>query len=407
MLGTKWAIWRLHRPSRTARRDELAEKYRFAGERMEWQIAKILLLYRALHVLQWFGAAPYMVRSLNPGWAGVVIVVLAGAETVALAARLIHLRGYGGAWTGLMQVGTGVAMLSLAAYAAPATDRTSVLAPLVIWTTGQVSGAALAKSAPVLIGGTAAIAGTYIVAIALGDPADLLLPETIIALSGFVALAVLIERGAAFLRRSAADLSDLSRRAAEERHHRELTDELHNHWSHTVKRVAEHDCGRAGEFERLRRLLVKDYARLRAFIDTGRPAERLGLVETVHREISDAAELGLVAEPLLSQAFREHDGAVSQAVLDEIESALRAVLLNVSTHAGVDRAFIRADAVGGLVRITVSDQGPGFPPSPRLNSLVRHRDRLRALGGDLRVSSSGHGSTVTLEVRPDQEGDHR
>ncbi|MEV5410444.1 hypothetical protein AB0K60_16585 [Thermopolyspora sp. NPDC052614] len=374
---------------------------------MEWQFAKILLLYRALHVLQWFGTAPAMVRSLTPVWVGIVIVVLAGAETVALTARLIHLREYGGARTALMQVGTGVVMLALAAVAAPPTDRTSVLAPLVIWTTGQISGAALAKSPPVLIAGTAAISATYIVAIALANPADLLRSETIIALSGFVALAVLIERGTSFLRRSAADLSDLSRRAAEERHHRELTDELHNHWAHIVHRVAEHDCGRAGEFEHLRGLLFKEHARLRAFIDTGRPAERLGLVETVHREIRDAAELGLVAEPLLSQAFRERDGEVPQAVLDALESALRAVLLNVVTRARCDRAFIRADVDGDLVSIAVRDLGPGFPPDVRLNSLARHRERLRALGGDLCVSSSEHGSTVILKVRPDQGGDPR
>jgi hypothetical protein len=376
--------------------DQLAEKYRFAGRRVEWQLAKILLLYRALHVVQWVGAAPYMMGALRPPWVGVAIVVLAAAETAALAARLIHLREYGGAWTGVMQVGTGVVMLSLAAFAGPAGDRTSVLAPLVIWTTGQISGAALSKSLPVLSAGTAGISVAYLVA--LGDPGKALLPETIIALSGFVALAVLIERGAGFLRRSAADLSDLSRRAAEERHHRELSDELHNHWSHTVERVAEHECGRPGEFERLRTLLIKDYARLRAFIDTGRPAERLGLVETVHREVSEVAELGLVAEPLLSQSFREHAGAVPQEVSDAIEAALRAVLLNVATRARVERAFVRADADDGLIRVSVSDQGPGFPPNAKLNSLARHRTRLRELGGDLRISSPGHGAIVILEA---------
>jgi CheY-like chemotaxis protein len=85
----------------------------------------------------------------------------------------------------------------------------------------------------------------------------------------------------------------------------------------------------------------------------------------------------------------------------------RELLFNVVKHAGVGRARIRLADSADFVQIAIEDEGTGFDPD-RLESsddplnhtgLLRIRERLQPLGGDLDIESSpGHGTRVTVRV---------
>ncbi|GAA4562262.1 hypothetical protein [Planotetraspora kaengkrachanensis] len=373
-----------------------AERYRSARERMEWSLARIFLLFRLLHVFQMAGTAVDMLHRLDPV-AGTAILAIGGAETVWLFARIVRRREYGGSLTAGVDLGTGVLMLVIAGIGAPATDRPEALAPLVFWTTDQISGAALSRNMRILVAGTAAVTVLYLGVVLLGDPAEALESTTIIAASGFVVLAVVVERGTAYLRRTAADLADLSRRAAEERAYLQLASELHTHWGNTLFKIAAHDCARSGEFDELRESARADYARLRAFFDTGLATDRTSLLRILHREILDARDRRLIAEPVISESFREYAATVPERLQSVFADALRAVLLNVTDHARTDHTYVRADIRGGRAAVAVTDHGPGFPDRPVLGSLSAIRSRLRSFGGDLTWPSTPGDTRVIIE----------
>jgi DNA-binding NarL/FixJ family response regulator/anti-sigma regulatory factor (Ser/Thr protein kinase) len=85
----------------------------------------------------------------------------------------------------------------------------------------------------------------------------------------------------------------------------------------------------------------------------------------------------------------------------------RELLFNVVKHAGVDRATIRLADSGDRVQVIIEDEGTGFDPD-RLESvdepmnhtgLLRIRERLQPLGGDLEIDSApGNGTRVTVRV---------
>lgn len=389
--------WRGRRPSGDLTGYYRTEKYRFAREKMEWQLARIFLLYRLLHIFQMAGTAPDMLDRLRPG-TGVAILAIAAAETSWLFSRIIRGRRYGGTPTASVELGTGVIMLLLAGWGAPPTNRPEALAPLVFWTTDQISGAALSRNPRLLAAGTVAISGIYLAVIAGGDRAELTRSPTLIAVTGFLVLAVLIERGAAYLRRTAADLADFSRHVAEERAYLQLAYELYNHWGNTLLRVTGHDCSRDGEFAELRDLLVADYGRLRAFFTTGRPSDRAALLRILHREIVDIRSRRLIVEPVISEDFREYAETVPEVVQNTFGDALRAALTNVADHSQTDHAYVRADIEDGTAKISITDHGRGFPDRPVLRALTRLERRLRDLDGALTWSSPpGEDTRVTIE----------
>jgi signal transduction histidine kinase len=74
---------------------------------------------------------------------------------------------------------------------------------------------------------------------------------------------------------------------------------------------------------------------------------------------------------------------------------------NVLKHAGASRIRVATRTETGRVLIDVSDDGIGMTaaaPGPRSHGLANMRRRTEALGGELRVTPSGHGTTVTLSL---------
>ncbi|HEU5000774.1 MAG TPA: histidine kinase [Lapillicoccus sp.] len=71
---------------------------------------------------------------------------------------------------------------------------------------------------------------------------------------------------------------------------------------------------------------------------------------------------------------------------------------NARKHAPTSRVCVRLDRVDGAVRVLVSDAGPGGAKLDPGGGLAGIRDRVRAVGGELQVSSSQDGSVVEAHV---------
>jgi signal transduction histidine kinase len=76
-------------------------------------------------------------------------------------------------------------------------------------------------------------------------------------------------------------------------------------------------------------------------------------------------------------------------------------ITNAAKHSGAARVTLRLERDGALVRMQVADRGCGFDTSdPRGGfGLVSMRERIRSVGGELRISSGpGCGSEVNVAV---------
>ncbi|MEV4893124.1 ATP-binding protein [Nonomuraea sp. NPDC055795] len=86
-----------------------------------------------------------------------------------------------------------------------------------------------------------------------------------------------------------------------------------------------------------------------------------------------------------------------------VMAAVREALSNVESHSGARTVSIAVTAGKGGLRMTVSDNGEGFPTSGTGRGIARMRAAFAEIGGTLSVSSvPGEGTTVigVLQVRP-------
>ncbi len=101
----------------------------------------------------------------------------------------------------------------------------------------------------------------------------------------------------------------------------------------------------------------------------------------------------------------------------EVENALFRIvqecLTNVHRHSGSPTAWIQLIRRPCWVALEVRDQGRGMPREVLNQSdgveslgvgLLGMRERVRQLGGHLRIVSSGEGATVQVEINISTEG---
>ena len=90
----------------------------------------------------------------------------------------------------------------------------------------------------------------------------------------------------------------------------------------------------------------------------------------------------------------------------EVTRVVQEALVNVRKHSGARNVTVRLDAADGTCRLTVDDDGRGFPFEGRMahNDLERTgqgpaviKDRVRLLGGQMAVDSTpGHGARLEI-----------
>lgn len=89
------------------------------------------------------------------------------------------------------------------------------------------------------------------------------------------------------------------------------------------------------------------------------------------------------------------DTVTSDPVATELVAVLREALSNVARHARADRTWVAVDADGGLLTLSVTDDGTGpDPDAPRGNGLRNAATRAARLGGTSTVGPGPDGGTT-------------
>lgn len=163
-----------------------------------------------------------------------------------------------------------------------------------------------------------------------------------------------------------------------------------------------------GGLQELQNLILRQQRELRAFVrelQTGTPTHgAVGdfLTEIVLRfEHEWALRVTLQVEPPPGRL----DALIPHQLVREVHPLLREALVNVARHtlASSVHLFIAAD--GRTLRITVSDNGQGFPFRGRFDHAhlvernlgpVMLRQRITALGGSLAIESSDTGARLEI-----------
>jgi signal transduction histidine kinase len=111
------------------------------------------------------------------------------------------------------------------------------------------------------------------------------------------------------------------------------------------------------------------------------------------------AELDVRLDPLgpsLSKAFRR-----------EIHRLVREAVFNAAKHSGASRIVVEGGSDRDEVRLVIKDDGRGFPFVGRfdldtLNQMkvgpTTLKERVSAMGGQLTILSSNHGSEVEIRI---------
>jgi signal transduction histidine kinase len=147
-------------------------------------------------------------------------------------------------------------------------------------------------------------------------------------------------------------------------------------------------------------------------------AELMGVLDDL-REISRGIHPAILAEAGLRPALRslgrrsvvpvEMDVRVSGRLPEPVEVGayylVSEMLANAAKHAHASGVRVDAEAVGGALRLRVSDDGVGGATVARGTGLLGLKDRIEALGGTFSVYSPvGRGTTVICEL-PAEAGD--
>jgi signal transduction histidine kinase len=397
---------------------------------MEWQLVRILVIFRVVHGIQISVALPAMAGKVTRPGLAVAVLVLVVAESAWFVRRVVRRRGYGGPVTALVELACAAIALLAFAFALPQGNRSDVVTPLLDLTTEQVTGVAIGSaiggSRRVLIAGTATVAAAYAALIALGKPSALTSTAVLIGITGYAALACLIRWGSMFLLGLAEDLTRMSRQLREEEHRAALGIELHNHLGNALTKLLRLDPGDSAAVAQVQAAVTQARDRLCTFVSTGRFSAEVPLLRMLERQVALAESDGLAVTLVVPSALADAPPALSADRIDLLEAALRAVLINVPRNAGVSHAVLHAavrpgsgrdpdpdpGAGDGSVELLIADEGRGFPPGvlsdgiENMRSLSVHRKVLREAGGDLAIGSAP-GCTevaITLPVSPLRPG---
>ena len=233
---------------------------------------------------------------------------------------------------------------------------------------------------------------------------------------GVMVLSELAERLAA----RTAELGHLS--ASMVRQHeaerRRLSRDLHDETAQTLSAVKLEigmlregaDPSAAGRLDHVLHLVDNGIRGIRRVMNDLRPAllDDLGLIPAIRSLASDVRDRGG-----LSVGVELPDSAPRLAPEAELAlfRAAQEALANVVRHAGAARVVIRLHVAAQSLRLTVADDGRGFPPGPGASvdpmtrlGLAGMRERITALGGTTSVApATPTGVVVTVEL-PTKDG---
>jgi signal transduction histidine kinase len=181
-------------------------------------------------------------------------------------------------------------------------------------------------------------------------------------------------------------------------------------------RLAKESPGVANELRRLKMILREEVVSLRELMHQMKPLE-LGphqLVDALEDSVQRFQRETGISARFVTQLDRV---ALTPRACREIAQILHEALVNVRRHSGARNVFVRLTAVNGDCRLSIDDDGCGFPFAGRFSQADLEatrkgplviKERVRLLGGELTIESDpGRGARLEIAVPISTHGIHR
>ncbi|WP_374929071.1 sensor histidine kinase [Kytococcus sedentarius] len=153
--------------------------------------------------------------------------------------------------------------------------------------------------------------------------------------------------------------------------------------------------------ESLKRQALQESNRLRAWVDTGGPAD-FGELPTL-RGVLEEACLGFEDLRVVRNTDLASDVVVDAGTAEALGAAVRTLLHNVRQHAGAQQTVVHADCLADRWEVVVRDDGRGFDPAAAQLGFglgVQVREGLRRVGARAEIDAEpGGGTAVTITGR--------
>jgi signal transduction histidine kinase len=181
-------------------------------------------------------------------------------------------------------------------------------------------------------------------------------------------------------------------------------------------RLAKESPSVANELRRLKMILREEVVRLRELMHQMKPLE-LGphqLVDALEDSVQRFQRETGISARFVTQLDRV---ALTPRACREVAQILHEALVNVRRHSGARNVFVRLTAVNGDCRLSIDDDGCGFPFAGRFSQADLEttrkgplviKERVRLLGGELTIESDpGRGARLEIAVPISTHGIHR
>lgn len=163
----------------------------------------------------------------------------------------------------------------------------------------------------------------------------------------------------------------------------------------------------ATEVNRLAALLRTEVVSLRDMMQQMQPADLAP--ERLIEMLSDIVQRFQYETGIRARFISQFDGIdLSPRACREVTRVVQEALVNVRKHSGAASVFVRLTCADGVCRISIDDDGRGFPIISQLSptgvDLVRLgprviKERVRLLGGDVTVESApNQGARVSISI---------
>jgi signal transduction histidine kinase len=181
-------------------------------------------------------------------------------------------------------------------------------------------------------------------------------------------------------------------------------------------RLANESPSVASELRRLKMILREEVVSLRELMHQMKPLE-LGphqLVDALEDSVQRFQRETGISARFVTQLDRI---ALTPRACREVAQILHEALVNVRRHSGARNVFVRLTAVNGDCRLSIDDDGCGFPFAGRFSQADLEatrkgplviKERVRLLGGELTIESDpGRGARLEIAVPIATHGIHR
>ncbi|MFY8194259.1 sensor histidine kinase [Novosphingobium sp. B1] len=159
-----------------------------------------------------------------------------------------------------------------------------------------------------------------------------------------------------------------------------------------------------GEIDSIKNALRREQGQLRLLIERLRRGEDGDRQTEIAEELRDLlAEAGAHWHIDTELDLPEHPLPISVQLSHEIRQLVREAIANAARHGKCQKVLVQLEDEGALLRLSIADDGIGFPPTRSPSRPRSISERVEALGGSFQLHSNSRGARLEIALR---SGEH-